>query len=117
MTSMKHITGSLQPIKDHVLVEAMEFGERHTRAGVIIIADDGVDRGIRPRWALVHAVGPQQKNVKVGQYILVSHGRWTRGVDVTNPETNETKTLRRVDNDDILLVSDEFILDETVSNL
>jgi hypothetical protein len=65
----------------------------------------------------VHAVGPQQKNVKVGQYILVSHGRWTRGVDVTNPETNETKTLRRVDNNDILLVSDEFILDETVSNL
>jgi hypothetical protein len=54
-----------------------------------------MDQGIVPRWARVYSVGPEQEDIKVGQYVLVSHGRWTRGIEVTDPETEETTTIRR----------------------
>jgi hypothetical protein len=46
---------------------------------------------------------------------LVTHGRWTRGSDI---EINDEKiTIRRVDVNDILLVSDEApAADETMSD-
>ena len=44
--------------------------------------------------------------------MLVSHGRWTRGLDILDNEGE--KTIRRVDNNDILMVSDEPQQDETV---
>ena len=70
--------------------------------------------GIRPRWAKVYAVGPEQKDIQVGQYILISHGRWTRGIKIQDIEG--VKTIRKVDNNDILLISDEPVLDETLSD-
>jgi hypothetical protein len=45
---------------------------------------------------------------------MVSHGRWTRGIDIED-ETGK-KTLRRVDPSDILLASDEQVYDETFSD-
>jgi hypothetical protein len=58
-------------------------------------------------------VGPEQHDVTVGQWVCVAHGRWTRGIDVED-ETGK-KTLRRVDPDDLLIVSDEQPQDETFS--
>lgn len=116
MTSITHVKGRVRPIRDHILVEEMHFGERRTLSGVIILADDGVDRGIRARWARVYAVGPKQTEISSGQYVLVAHGRWTRGVDVTDPESGKTVTLRRVDNDDVLAVSDLPVEDETIAS-
>lgn len=113
--SITHVEGKVIPIKDHILVEEMNFGERITKTGIILPGDDGDLRGIRPRWARVYAVGHEQKDVREGQYILVSHGRWTRGVDVTYK--GKTITVRRVDNNDIMLVSDDHPgIDETVGN-
>ena len=78
------------------------------------MANDATTKGIRPRWAKVYAVGPLQKDVEVGQYILVKHGRWTRGIQV---EINgEELDVRRVDPNDILLVSDEPQNDDTFSD-
>jgi hypothetical protein len=60
-------------------------------------------------------VGAEYKgDLKEGQYILVSHGRWSRGIEIED-ETG-TKTIRRVDNNDILMVSDELMNDETFSD-
>ena len=74
-------------------------------SGLILLNDDGKGDGIRPRWCQVFAIGPDQRDVEVGQWILVSHGRWTRANEI---EINgEKKSLRRVDHNDILLVSDE----------
>lgn len=112
MVSVKHVTGKIIPVRDHILVEDMVFGERKTRSGVILVGDDGTDRGIRPRWAKVYAVGHEQEDIKEGEYVLVAHGRWTRGVDVT--DDGKTVTVRRVDPDDVLLVSDSLINDETL---
>jgi co-chaperonin GroES (HSP10) len=96
----------ITPTKNNVLVKDMEFGERMTIGGIIIIDDDKKGQGIRPRWAQVVAVGHLQEDVKPGEYILVAHGRWTRGLDMTD-ENGETTTVRLVDPKDILLSSDE----------
>jgi len=97
---------NITPTKNNVLVKDMAFGERQTLGGIIIIDDDKKGQGIRPRWAEVVAVGPTQQDVVPGEYILVAHGRWTRGLDMTDEEGNST-TVRLVDPKDILMSSDE----------
>jgi co-chaperonin GroES (HSP10) len=105
---------NLRALHDSVLVTEMSFEERRTAAGIVIPVDDGRDSGIRPRWAQVYSIGPEQQDVVPGQWVLVAHGRWTRGIkiDVNGSE----KIIRRVDNDDILLVSEERPTDETMSD-
>jgi co-chaperonin GroES (HSP10) len=103
----------LKPLHDNILVTEMNFTERFTSGGIVIVGDDGKASGIRPRWGKVWAIGPEQTDVKVGQYILVAHGRWTRGVKIED-DTGEF-VVRRIDNNDILLVSDEPLLDDTQS--
>lgn len=106
---------SLKPIKDWIVVTSMNFEARRTRMGIIIPGDDKTSAGIRPRWCQVYKFGPDYTgDLKEGDWILVSHGRWTRGIEVED-ETGK-KTLRRVDPDDILLVSDEPMDDETMSD-
>ena len=68
----------LRPINDRILVTNMEFGEKKTKFGIIISSDDGKDHGIRPRWCKVLKIGKKQKEIKVGDYLLVAHGRWSR---------------------------------------
>ena len=105
-----------KPLTDHVIVSDMNFTNTRTlNSGVILLQDNGKASGIRPRWAQVYAVGPEQKDVKVGQWICVAHGRWTRGVEVED-ETGR-HTIRRIDHNDILLVSDEPPgTDDTISD-
>jgi len=67
--------------------------------------DNGTTAGIRPRWGQIYAVGPDQKDVTVGQWICVAHGRWTRGIEIEDQQGR--KTIRKIDPKDILLVSDE----------
>jgi hypothetical protein len=55
----------------------------------------------------VYAVGKDQKDVQVGQWICVAHGRWTRGVDIEDGQTEHKRTIRKIDPKDILLVSDD----------
>jgi len=104
----------LQPLNDSVVVSDMTFDERITTGGIVLLNDNGKGTGIRPRWAQVYAVGPEQQDVAVGQWICVAHGRWTRGIDVEDEFGKQT--LRRVDPKDILLVSDEQPQDETFSD-
>jgi co-chaperonin GroES (HSP10) len=109
-----HVVNSVKPLHDSVVVKDMNFDERLTRSGLVIVRDDGKNSGIRPRWAEVYAVGPDQTEIKVGQWICVAHGRWTRGIKIVD-STGE-HTIRRVDNNDILLVSDEPVEDLTMSD-
>ena len=107
--------GSLRPLRDTVLVSDMNFEFRVTATGIILPSDDGKDSGIRPRWAKVYAIGPEQQDITVGQWILIDHGRWTRGIDIVN-DLGEKTTVRKVDNKDILLVSDAPVNDDTMSD-
>ena len=102
------IKGKLRPIRDNVIVEDMTFGETITKGGIILKSDDGEEEGIRPRWGRVYAKGPENKDdYKIGEWILIDHGRWSRGVDVEDPDTGVVVKLRRVDPKDVLAVSTE----------
>jgi co-chaperonin GroES (HSP10) len=101
---MNVVKGKINPIRDNVLITEMEFGEERTTTGIIVQSLDGKTSGIKARWGQVWAVGPEQKDVSIGEWICIAHGRWTRGIKVD--DSGKEITIRRVDNNDILLVSD-----------
>lgn len=104
-----------KPLNDHVIVADMNFSGRQLSSGIIMLNDNGKSAGIRPRWGQVYAVGPDQTEIKSGQWVCVAHGRWTRGVEIED-ESGE-HTIRRIDHKDILLVSDEEPgVDDTMSD-
>lgn len=100
------ITGKIHPLGDKILVTDMNFGNETTKGGIFLLSDDAKSSGIHPRWAKVFAIGPSQRDVEVGQWILLEHGRWSRGHDYQN-ENGEKLELRLADNNAILAVSDE----------
>ena len=103
----------LRPLRDSVIVGDMNFEERLSNGGIILVKDNGKSSGIRPRWGRVYAVGPEQTTIKVGTWICVEHGRWTRGIEIE--DENGKQTLRRVDPKDIMMESDEEPQDVTFS--
>lgn len=103
-----------RPLHDWVIVSDMNFEGRTLSSGIIIPSDNGRSQGVRPRWGQVYAIGPEQTDVKVGDWICVAHGRWTRGLDIED-ETGR-KTVRRIDPKDILMVSDYLPSDDTMSD-
>ena len=96
----------LRALKQDVIVADMAFDVRITQSGLILPNDNGTGMGIRPRWGQVYAVGPEQQDVKVGQWVCVAHGRWTRGIDIEDGELDHKRTIRKIDPNDILLISD-----------
>jgi len=99
--NLNRIKGNLRPVGNRVLVSDMYFGEQKTKSGLILRDDDGQTRGIYPRWGKVHAIGPDNKDdYQVGHWVLVEHGRWTRGVDMDID--GEEVTLRMVEAESII---------------
>lgn len=109
-----HKVNKIHPLHNHIIVSEMKFDQRLSSGGIVLLNDDMKSSGIRPRWAKVYAIGPEQTDVKVGQYVLVSHGRWTRGIKIADNEGE--KIVRKIDPNDILLISDEPMKDETISD-
>jgi co-chaperonin GroES (HSP10) len=101
---LETIQGKLRPIRDHVLVSDLEDEAITLKSGIFIPSRDAKTSGIKPRWAKVYAIGPDQTDVKVGEWIYVDHGRWTRGVKIQ--EEGKEMTIRRVDGKDILISTD-----------
>jgi co-chaperonin GroES (HSP10) len=98
------LKATLTPIRKNVIVSDMYFGEQKTKGGLIIKDDDGTTRGIYPRWARVHAKGPENtEEYSVGDWVLIDHGRWTRSVVID--EGSGEKELRMIDVDAILIWS------------
>jgi co-chaperonin GroES (HSP10) len=95
----------ITPLKKRVLVSDMQFGATKTKGGIILMDDDGTEAGIHPRWAKVYAVGDQQDDVRVGQWLLIAHGRWSRALKVKKDGVE--LEVRMIDENDILLVSDD----------
>jgi co-chaperonin GroES (HSP10) len=100
------VKGKIIPIKDNVIVSDMEFGMQKTSAGILITSDNGKAEGIYPRWGRVWAIGPEQTDVQVGEWVLVEHGRWGRTVELELND-NDIIELRRVDTKAILATADE----------
>tara|TARA_Y100001973_G_C5201124_1_gene337774 strand:- start:2026 stop:2469 length:444 start_codon:yes stop_codon:yes gene_type:complete len=98
------VDNDITPLKKRVLVSDMHFGETRSKGGIILVDDDGSQSGIHPRWAKVYAIGNKQDDVKVGEWILVSHGRWSRAFKVKKDGVE--LEVRMIDENDILLVSE-----------
>lgn len=103
---ISHVKCDLSALPNHVLVHNMEKGDKVTKGGIIVLDDNGKDRGIKARWCQVYRVGANIDYLKEGEWILVSHGRWTWGVDVTDSSGN-TSRVQRVDTKDILGATDQ----------
>ena len=104
----------IQALKNAVIVSDMNFQERFLNSGIVLLGDDMKSSGVRPRWGCVYAIGPDQQDVAVGDWICVAHGRWTRGVKIE--DDRGVHTIRKVDPKDILLVSaDQPNSDDTIS--
>ena len=104
---VKAIKGDITPIYDRVLVRDMHFGDTTTNGGIIVLSDDGKDRGIKPRWGKVVKKGPENVDpYDVGDWILVEHGRWTRGFDVEFAE-DDVANCRVVEAESVLMWTDE----------
>ena len=107
------VENDITPLKNRVLVSDMHFGETKSKGGIIIVDDDGTAGGIHPRWGKVYAVGRDQVDVKVGEWIMVAHGRWSRAFKLKKKEVGSAGDIgvelevRMIDENDILLVSDE----------
>ena len=99
------VENDIKPLKKRVLVSDMHFGERKSAGGIIMMDDDGSEGGIHPRWGKVYAIGDQQEDVKVGEWVMVSHGRWSRGFKVKKDGVE--LEVRMIDENDILLASDD----------
>ena len=105
---MYHKTyGTITPLKKRVLVSHMHFGMAKTKGGIILQDDDGSAAGVHPRWAKVYAVGKDQTDVHEGEWVLIAHGRWTRQINLVDPDTDTEFDVRMVDEDDILLVTEK----------
>jgi co-chaperonin GroES (HSP10) len=100
------VQGKILPIRDNVFVTDMSFDEQISAGGIYIPSDDGKTEGIKPRWGCVYAVGPQQKDVRVGEWILIEHGRWTRAITVEESDGTKRKIFR-VDTNCMLMSADD----------
>ncbi len=105
---------TIKPLGKNIIVRDMSFDVRTLDSGIVLLSDDGKTDGIRPRWAQVYATGPEQTDVTVGQWVLVEHGRWSRGIKIT--QNGEELTIRRADPEAIMMVSDEHPQSETIAN-
>lgn len=112
----KHI--KIRALHDDVIVTDMNFGEMVTSGGIVVQSDDAKVHGIKPRWGRVYCVGPEQDEIKVGQWILIEHGRWTRAVKIDDGDGE--KNIHKVDVDCIMATADEkptdFYIGNEVSN-
>jgi hypothetical protein len=103
--SLDPLKCKVRAIKKDVLAHNMDLGEQTTASGIVIQSDDGKAHGIKPRWCQVYVVGPEQDEVKPGQWILVEHGRWTRKIKIDDGES--IKEIQKIEVKSILAVTDE----------
>ena len=103
---MTEVHGDITPIKNKVLVHNIEEGQYVTKGGIIVLDDNGKERGIRERWAQVYAIGPDIEDIAVGDWVLIKHGRWSRGVDIINRD-GEKSTIRMVDYPEATLIASD----------
>lgn len=100
------VTGNVTPLRDKVIVTDMNFGEEKTASGIVLTSDNAKGSGVHPRWAKVFAIGPEQKDVKVGDWVLLEHGRWSRAIKYEEADGTE-REIFLADLNGMMAVSDE----------
>lgn len=100
----------IKPLGDYVLLHNLETGDIKRKSGIIIADDSKMsagERGIKNRWAQVFAVGPDQTDVKEGDWVLMEHGRWTEGQMFDPQDGTDPFKVWLADNNGMMAVSEE----------
>jgi hypothetical protein len=96
----------VRALSKDILVVDMDMGDMTTSGGIFIQSDNGKAHGVKPRWAKVYKVGSEVDiDVKVGQWVLIEHGRWTRKINIDDGEG--VKDFQKVEIKSIMAVADE----------
>jgi co-chaperonin GroES (HSP10) len=96
----------VRALSKDILVINMDMGEMKSAGGIVIQSDNGKAHGVKPRWAQVYKVGEDcDVDVKVGQWILIEHGRWTRKITIDDGEGE--KEFQKVEVKSIMAVADQ----------
>jgi len=109
----------VRALSKDILVVDMDMGDMTTTSGIVIQSDNGKAHGVKPRWAKVYKVGSEVDiDVKVGQWVLIEHGRWTRKINIDDGEG--VKDFQKVEIKSIMAVADErpndFYIGQEFSN-
>ena len=109
----------VRALSKDILVVDMDMGDMTTAGGIVIQSDNGKAHGVKPRWAKVYKVGSEVDiDVKVGQWVLIEHGRWTRKINIDDGES--VKDFQKVEIKSIMAVADErpddFYIGQEFSN-
>ena len=109
----------VRALSKDILVVDMDMGDMPTSSGIVIQSDNGKAHGVKPRWAKVYKVGSEVEiDVKVGQWVLIEHGRWTRKINIDDGEG--VKDFQKVEIKSIMAVADErpddFYIGQEFSN-
>lgn len=95
----------IKPLPGNIFA-VLEQGERTTKGGIILKDDNGKLEGIRPRWGQVWQVADNITDVKVDDWILCEHGRWTMTIEIKD-DNGEIFKFQKIDPDGILAVAPE----------
>jgi co-chaperonin GroES (HSP10) len=96
----------VRALSKDVLVIDMDMGEMKTSSGIVIQSDNGKAHGVKPRWAKVYKIGTEvDLDLKVGQWILIEHSRWTRKITIDDGDS--VKEFQKVELKSIMAVADE----------
>ena len=109
----------VRPLPKDLLGINMDMGEMKTAGGIVIQSDDGKAHGVKPRWAEVYKVGDKcDLDVKIGQWVLIEHGRWTRKIKINDGDGD--KEFQKVETTAVIAVADErpndFYIGQEFSN-
>ena len=109
----------VRALSKDILVVDMDMGDMTTSGGIVIQSDNGKAHGVKPRWAKVYKVGSEVDiDVKVGQWVFIEHGRWTRKINIDDGES--VKDFQKVEIKSIMAVADErpddFYIGQEFSN-
>ena len=98
---------NLKPLPGRLYCKALETGLRTSAGGIVLTDDNNATAGaggVRPRWFEVINVNidTNPDDIKIGDYVLVEHGRWSRrfsGTDIDHYSIVEEKAVLLVSED------------------
>ncbi len=100
-----------RPMKGKVFVTDLERGMAVTAGGIILKDDNMTNKGIKARWCKVALIGEcdptEIDGVKVGDWVLVEHGRWTFGMDFVDEDTGKKVTIWHIETKAMMVACDE----------
>lgn len=82
------IPNELVCLPNSLYVDSLEIGEKTTKSGFIIPEEKMDARGefVRPRWARVIFKSDDIDYLNIGDWVLLSHGRWSSSIVIINKD-------------------------------